>query len=100
MLRRRRLQWTAALAMTAPFAASVASPHLAHAQEPPAAPAGSSGPASSAPPSPSSATPPPASSVAGERPRLMAPAPGTASPASITPARDQQALAAQGAMRP
>src|SRR5580692_3388893 len=95
MLRRRRIQWTAVLAMTTPFAASIASPHLAHAQEPPA-PAASSAPASSAPAP--GATPPPASG-ADERPRLTA-TPMAVSPAAINPARDQQALAAQGAQRP
>jgi uncharacterized protein (TIGR04551 family) len=106
MLRRRRIQWTAALAMTAPFAASIAFPHLAHAQEPPA-PAASSAPASSAP-TPGTAPPPgvppvPASSGAGERPRLTVAGPlqpTATSPAAINPMRDQQALATQGAQRP
>src|ERR1700678_3829989 len=98
MLRRRRFQWTAVLAMTAPLAASIAVPRFAWAQEAAPPPPSASPPAPSAAPPPAASPPPAAFGGQGARPRLMAPAP--ASPAAINPARDQQALAAQGAMRP
>jgi uncharacterized protein (TIGR04551 family) len=98
MLWRRRFPWTAAFAMTAPLAATIASPRLAFGQEPaPASSAFAPAGAAPAPATPPSATAPtPSAPAPVDRPRLL----GPTSPASINPARDQQALAAQGSQRP